>query len=78
MLCLRVDDYRLGESPAKAEILLLHPVKLHAFSLENNVSPVSVVLNDTGVCAPVCVLACMGTYCMRVCMPRVSQCGPQT
>lgn len=32
------------------------------------------------VCTHMCVyvLACIRTYCMRVCMPRVSQCGPPT
>lgn len=32
------------------------------------------------LCVHMCVsvLACIRTYCMRVCMPRVSQCGPPT
>lgn len=32
----------------------------------------------TSVCVCVCVLACIRTHCMHVCMPRVSQCCPQT
>lgn len=48
-----------------------HPVKLHAFfyHLENNVSPMSVVLNDTGcVCARVCVCVCAHWACIYACL----------
>ena len=70
----------LDELPALAEILLIlsncmlsPPVREQCICCERGFE-----WHELRVRTSVCVLACIRTYCMRVCMPRVSHCGPQT